>query len=108
VDVRRRVEQDRVGAGACKGRRRAVPARGVEQTVGRPLGDSPTAATAIARKSQAKASGAPWKLRHDRMRPFGSTIGLSIVYASSAAATRRAWATVSRAAPRTYGAQRSE
>ena len=38
----------------------------------------PTSAAAIARKSQASATGAPWKLPHDSTRPSGSTIGLSI------------------------------
>ena len=69
---------------------------------------APTSATAIARKSQAKPSGAPWKLPHDSTRPSGSTIGLSIAEAISAAATRSACASASRAAPLTCGAQRSE
>jgi hypothetical protein len=62
----------------------------------------------MARKSQTKASGAPWKLPQDSTRPSGRTIGLSIAEASSASATASAWASVSRAAPLTCGAQRRE
>ena len=69
---------------------------------------APTSAAAIARKSQAIATGAPWKFPHDSTRPSGRTIGLSIAEASSASATRSAWATVSRAAPLTCGLQRIE
>ena len=69
---------------------------------------APTSAAAIARKSQAYPTGAPWKLPHDSTRPSGSTIGLSIAACSSAPATRSAWSSVSRAAPTTWGAQRSE
>ncbi len=69
---------------------------------------APTSALAIARKSQAWASGAPWKFPHDSTRPSGRIIGLSIAETSSAAPTCRAWASVSRAAPWTCGAQRSE
>ena len=57
----------------------------------------------------AKPSGAPWKLPHDSTRPSGRTIGLSI--ADSQLGRRRprsAWASASRAAPCTCGAQRSE
>ncbi len=69
---------------------------------------APTSAAAIARKSQASATGAPWKLPHDSTRPSGSTIGLSIAEPSSASATASAWARVSRAAPWTWGLQRIE
>ena len=69
---------------------------------------APTSAAAIARKSQANATGAPWKLPHDSTRPSGSTIGLSIAATSSFAATDSAWARVSRAAPWTCGVQRIE
>ena len=69
---------------------------------------APTSAIAIASASQANASGAPWKLPHDSIRPSGSTIGLSIALASSALATVSAWTSTSRAAPATCGAQRSE
>ena len=50
---------------------------------------APTSAEAIARKSHAKATGAPWKFPHDSTRPSGRIIGLSIAEASSASATRR-------------------
>ena len=53
-------------------------------------------------------SGAPWKLPLDSTRPSAVTTGLSIAEASSRAATTAAWASVSRAAPATCGAQRSE
>jgi hypothetical protein len=69
---------------------------------------APTSAAAIARKSQTRASGAPWKFPHDSTRPSGRIIGLSIAEISSADATSRAWTTVSRAAPFTCGAQRNE
>jgi hypothetical protein len=69
---------------------------------------APTSAAAIARKSQAKPTGAPWKLPHERTRPSGSTIGLSIAERSSARATRSQCASVSRAAPATCGEHRSE
>ena len=69
---------------------------------------APTSAAAIARKSHAMATGAPWKLPHDSTRPSGSTTGLSIAERSSASATRSAWLRVSRAAPLTCGAQRTE
>ena len=69
---------------------------------------APTSAAAIARKSQPIATGAPWKFPHDSTRPSGSTTGLSIAERSSAAATLSTWSHVSRAAPFTCGAQRSE
>ena len=69
---------------------------------------APTSAAAIARKSHAIATGAPWKLPHDSTRPSGSTTGLSIAERSSAAATPSTCVRVSRAAPFTCGAQRSE
>ena len=69
---------------------------------------APTSAAAIARKSHANASGAPWKLPHDSTRPSGRIIGLLIAAASSLAATRSACSTVSRAAPSTCGAHRNE
>ena len=49
---------------------------------------APTCAIAIASVSQARPSGAPWKLPHDSTRPSGRTIGLSIAAASSAAGRR--------------------
>jgi hypothetical protein len=72
---------------------------------------APTSAAAIASRSQAIATGAPWKFPHDSTRPpfvSGRTIGLSIADPSSAAAAASAFASASRAAPRTCGAQRSE
>jgi hypothetical protein len=69
---------------------------------------APTSAAAIARKSQASATGAPWKFPHDSTRPSGSTTGLSMAERSSAAATFSTWSHVSRAAPFTCGAQRTE
>ena len=69
---------------------------------------APTSAAAMARKSHASATGAPWKFPHDSTRPSGSTTGLSIAERSSAAATVSACAHVSRAAPFTWGAHRSE
>ena len=69
---------------------------------------APTSAAAIASRSQARPSGAPWKLPQDSMRPSSSTIGLSIAESSSIPATRSACARASRAAPLTWGAHRSE
>ena len=69
---------------------------------------APISATAMARKSAANPSGAPWKLPHDSTRPSGSTIGLSIADASSFSATKRQCARVSRTAPWTDGVQRIE
>ena len=67
-----------------------------------------TSAAAIARKSSTYPTGAPWKLPFDSSRPSSVTTGLSIALASSRPATTAAWSTVSRAAPCTCGAQRSE
>ena len=69
---------------------------------------APTSAAAIARKSQAIATGAPWKFPHDSTRPSGRTTGLSIAERSSATATRLHVGPVSRVAPFTCGAQRTE
>ncbi len=69
---------------------------------------APTSAVATARKSQAKPTGAPWKWPQDSTRPSGRTVGLSMAERSSMSATPEAWATVSRAAPWTWGVQRSE
>ncbi|BCB84927.1 hypothetical protein Psuf_022400 [Phytohabitans suffuscus] len=69
---------------------------------------APTSAAAIAMKSAAKPSGAPWKLPVDSTRPSGSTTGLSTTLDSSRWATWAANASVSRAAPATWGAQRIE
>ena len=69
---------------------------------------APTWAIAMASRSQATPSGAPWKLPHDSMRPSGSTIGLSIAEMSSMRATPSAYPAASRAAPCTCGVQRSE
>jgi hypothetical protein len=68
----------------------------------------PRSAAAIARKSSTYATGAPWKFPFEVTRPSGSTTGLSIEAASSRAATVSACAIVSRTAPVTCGAQRSE
>jgi len=51
--------------------------------------------------------GAPWKLPLEATVPSSSTTGLSMADASSYVATVRAWASVSRAAPFTCGAQRT-
>ena len=67
-----------------------------------------TSATAIARKSSTYATGAPWKLPLDSTRPSSVRTGLSTAEDSSRKAIVRAWSTVSRAAPCTCGAQRSE
>lgn len=67
-----------------------------------------TSAAAIARKSSTYATGAPWKLPFDSTRPSTVTTGLSIAAASSRRATAVAWSSVSRAAPCTWGAHRSE
>ena len=75
VDARRR--RPGTAAGPCE--RLASSRRSVRRSA-----IAPTSATAIARKSQAKPSGAPWKLPHDSTRPSGSTIGLSIAERSSA------------------------
>src|SRR5438067_11125917 len=68
----------------------------------------PISAAAIARKSAAKASGSPWKLPLDSTSPLSRTIGLSMVDDSSTSAMRRAKSRVSRAAPATWGLQRTE
>ncbi len=68
----------------------------------------PRSAAAMARKSRTYATGAPWKLPLDSTRPSGSTTGLSTEEASSREATRAACAMVSRPAPATCGAQRTE
>jgi hypothetical protein len=65
-------------------------------------------AAAIARKSRTYATGAPWKLPLLSMRPSSSTTGLSMADASSRSATAVACAIVSRTAPATCGAHRSE
>jgi hypothetical protein len=67
-----------------------------------------TSAAAIARKSSTYPIGAPWKFPLLSTRPSVNTTGLSIALASSRDATISAWARVSRAAPWTCGAQRSE
>ena len=67
-----------------------------------------TSATTMASRSQAWASGAPWKLPTDSTRPSASTTGLSMADASSRSAHVSANASASRAAPWTWGAQRSE
>lgn len=64
--------------------------------------------TAIARKSQTRASGAPWKFPQLSTRPSGRIIGLSMAAASSRSAIVRAYAIVSIAAPCTCGVQRNE
>ena len=69
---------------------------------------APTSAAAMARKSQAKASGSPWKFPVDSTRPSARTTGLSTADRSSRSATSVANRQVSRAAPVTWGAQRIE
>ncbi len=68
----------------------------------------PRSAATIARKSRTYATGAPWKLPLDSTRPSGRTTGLSTEEASSRPATTAAWSRVSRPAPLTWGAQRTE
>ncbi|GFJ91742.1 hypothetical protein Prum_053840 [Phytohabitans rumicis] len=69
---------------------------------------APTSAAAMAMKSAANPSGAPWKLPVDSTRPSGRTTGLSTTLSSSRSATAEANASVSRAAPATWGAHRIE
>src|SRR5690606_2652804 len=69
--------------------------------------DAPSA-TGIATKSSTYPMGAPWKFPVLSTRPSTVTTGLSTAAASSRPATASAWASVSRAAPCTCGAQRSE
>ncbi|KZE94467.1 hypothetical protein AVP42_00997 [Agromyces sp. NDB4Y10] len=82
-------------------------ARSRKRSVRRSLMEA-TSATAMARKSSTYPTGAPWKLPFDSTRPSGVSTGLSMALASSASATDAACARVSRAAPCTCGAQRSE
>ncbi|CAB4343579.1 unannotated protein [freshwater metagenome] len=68
----------------------------------------PRSAAAIAKKSNTYPTGAPWKFPFDETLPSESTTGLSTAAASSRVATSVACAIVSRTAPVTCGAQRSE
>ena len=62
----------------------------------------------MASMSPAKASGSPWKLPVDITSPSGTITGLSTIEPSSMSMTRRAWASTSRTAPCTCGAQRRQ
>jgi hypothetical protein len=76
--------------------------------VGAPLGDRRQLGHDQASTSHASATGAPWKLPQLSTRPSGRIIGLSIAASSSRSASERANTIVSRAAPCTWGVQRSE
>jgi len=64
---------------------------------------------AMASTSRASETGCPWKLPPETMRSSpGKTSGLSVAAFTSIESTRRAWESPSRAAPCTWGMQRSE
>ena len=62
----------------------------------------------MASMSAANASGSPWKLPDVITSPSATTIGLSTTAPSSMSITRLAWASTSRTAPCTCGAQRRQ
>ena len=90
--------------GTAAGRRAAR----VEPPIRPALGNRATSAAAIATKSQAKPSGAPWKFPHDSTRPSEGSSSCRSPRPARPLPPRKRPPTVSRAAPWTWGAQRSE